>query len=61
MNALGSTIVKMVADFRLFPHFDRGTGDVGGLKDNSVLRRRHNADVEGYLPPVDPVADEDVS
>ena len=52
MNALGAAVVKVVADFRLLPHFDRGTGDVGGAEDDGVLRRGHDVDVESDLPSI---------
>ena len=60
MDALGAAIVEMVPNFGLLPHFDSGPGDVRGAKDDCILCRRYNADIESDLPPVDPVPDEDV-
>ena len=60
MDALRAAVVEMVPNFSPRSHLDCRAGIVGSAKYDGVLSGGHDADVERYLPPINPVSYKDV-
>ena len=60
VDSFGAAIGEMSPDLRSLSHLDGGAGGFRGAKDDGVLSRRDDANIEGDLPSIDPVADENV-